>query len=430
MMSAGRADDLAVMLVLLALAAAAVVLVRTHPRFGLVAYISSIGLVPVWIGVQVGMFVGAATAVGLVVLVALLPGSRLRWTVWDGLLGMALLAVVLSWFVGLATFRDAYAVTTAWLVPYLVGRVLVARVGSRALAVCISLVFLVVAVLVVVEVATGQNLFVRLAMINPVYVQWSGIRMRGGMPRAEGAFGHGIPLGACLALAVPFVWASRLPSWLRAVTLVLVGVAAMATYSRIGMLSTVVAVLLCVVALGAWASRRFRVGTVVTLAVGAALAAPTALAVFAEAGDEASGSAEYRGELWSLLPEVEVLGRSAAGSADATGSGGWGAFQSIDNAVLLTALSHGALVAGLLVLLGVAAVVGFLRGPRTPGLVSVVVILPSLTGVALITQFSTFFWFVAGVAVAETVAAQHPGRDPEDRGERAQPVLVPSGAPV
>ncbi|MCC2334347.1 hypothetical protein [Cellulomonas wangsupingiae] len=415
MISAGRVDDLAVMLVLLALAALFAVLVRTRPQIGLVAYIASIGLVPIWIGVQVGMFVGAATAVGIGVLVALLPGSRIRWTVWDGVLGFALAVVVVSWVGGYASLGDAYATTTGWLVPYLVGRVLVARLGSRAVAVCITLVFLVVAVLVVVEVVTGDNLFVRLAMGNPLYTQWSGIRMRGGLPRAEGAFGHAIPLGASLALVVPFVWSSRLPAWLRTITFVLIGVAAVVTYSRIGMLSTALALVLCVVGLGAWATRAFRAWAAVALVVGAALTTPTAMAVFAEAGDEASGSAEYRADLWSLLPSVGVLGRSTAAYSDASGTGGWGSFRSIDNAVLMTALSYGGFVAGLLVLLGVAALVGFVRGPRTPGLTAVVAILPSLTSVAFITQFSTFFWFVAGVAVAQTAAAG--GADPPVEGD-------------
>ena len=426
MISAGRVDDLAVMLVLLALAALFAVLVRTRPQLGLVAYVASIGLVPIWIGVQVGMFVGAATAVGIGVLVALLPGSRIRWTVWDGVLGFALAVVVVSWVGGYAGLGDAYATTTGWLVPYLVGRVLVARLGSRAVAVCITLVFLVVAALVVVEVVTGDNLFVRLAMGNPLYAQWSGIRMRGGLPRAEGAFGHAIPLGASLALVVPFVWSSRLPAWLRTITFVLVGVAAVVTYSRIGMLSTALALVLCVVGLGAWATRAFRAWTAVALVVGAALATPTAMAVFAEAGDEAAGSAAYRADLWSLLPSVGVLGRSTAAYSDASGTGGWGSFQSIDNAVLMTALSYGGFVAGLLVLLGVAALVGFVRGPRTPGLTAVVAILPSLTSVAFITQFSTFFWFVAGVAVAQTAAAG--GADAPVEGD-ADPGRVAADGP-
>jgi len=427
-MSAGRVDDLAVMLVLLALAVLFAVLVRSRPRLGLVAYIASIGLVPVWIGVQVGMFVGAATAVGIAVLVALLPGSRIRWTVWDGVLGFALGVVLVSWVGGYAAVGDAYATATGWLVPYLVGRVLIARLGSRAVAVCIALVFLVVAVLVVVEAATGENVFVRLAMGNPMYAQWSGIRMRGGLPRAEGAFGHAIPLGASLALAVPFIWSSRLPAWLRAVTFALVGVAAVVTYSRIGMLSTAFALVLCVVALGAWATRRFRAWTAIALVVGAALATPTAVAVFTEAGDEASGSAEYRGDLWSLLPSVGVLGRSAAAQVDASGTGGWGTFRSIDNAVLMTALSYGGFVACLLLVLGVAALVGFVRGPRTPGLVAVVAILPSLTSVAFITQFSTFFWFVAGVAVAQTAAAGTAGAPVEERGDPPRAIVDPPRA--
>jgi hypothetical protein len=425
--SAGRVDDLAVMLVLVGLAVAFVAVVRARPGAGLVAYVASIGLVPVWIGVQVGVFVGAATAVGVGVLAALWRGSGIRLTVWDGLIVFAVGVTVVTWLAGYGDMAGAYGAATSWLVPYLVGRVLVARLGSRAVAACVALVFLVVATLAVVEAATGQNLFVRMAMANPLYTQWGGIRMRGGLPRAEGAFGHAIPLGASLALAVPFVWSSRLRPALRALTLVLVGVAAVVTYSRIGMLSTVLALVLCVVALGRHASRSFRGWTVVALVVGAALAARTALAVFAEAGDEASGSADYRENLWSLLPSVDVLGRSSAAFTDASGSGGWGDFRSIDNAVLMTGLTYGSLVVVLLLVMGAGALVGLVRGPRTPGGVAVVALLPGLTSVAFITQFTAFFWFVAGVAVAQAVAVpaarRHAAADGDDT-----PAEVPARA--
>lgn len=426
-MSAGDVDDLALLLALIGIASVFMCVARARPGFGLVAYVASIGFAPVWIGIQVGVFVGASTAVGVGVLAALWRGSGIRLTVWDGLLVFAVGVTVVVWLAGYGDMDGAYRSVSGWLVPYLVGRVVVARLGAPLVATCVAVIFLLVAILAVIEAVTGENLFVRMAVANPVYAQWGGIRLRGGLPRAEGAFGHAIPLGASLALAVPFVWASRLRPALRALTLVLVGVAAVVTYSRIGMLSTALALVLCVVALGRHASRSFRAWTVVALVVGAALAARTALAVFAEAGDEASGSADYRENLWSLLPSVDVLGRSSAAFTDASGSGGWGDFRSIDNAVLMTGLTYGSLVVVLLLVMGAGAIVGLVRGPRTPGGVAVVALLPGLTSVAFITQFTAFFWFVAGVAVAQVVAVPAARRHAAADGDDA-PAEVPARA--
>ncbi|MCL4551957.1 MAG: hypothetical protein M1305_00150 [Candidatus Marsarchaeota archaeon] len=61
-----------------------------------------------------------------------------------------------------------------------------------------------VAVLGVLEFATGNNLFVNLGPQLPWAEAWTGTLTRGGLPRAEVNFGHPISLGRYFALLIPF----------------------------------------------------------------------------------------------------------------------------------------------------------------------------------------------------------------------------------
>ena len=80
------------------------------------------------------------------------------------------------------------------------------------------------------------------------------------------------------------------------------------------------------------------------------------LEVFARAGREQSGSAEYRGTILVLVSRLRFLGASPA-AVNRGGTTKWAGFNSIDNEVLLAALRFGwAPVA--LFLVGLAVVVG------------------------------------------------------------------------
>jgi len=66
---------------------------------------------------------------------------------------------------------------------------------------------------------------------------------------------------------------------------------------------------------------------------------------------------------------------------------------------VLIALNHGWLVLVLVVALLIAAVACLLTGRATAPTVALVAQLPAFVSVALITQYATFTWFVAGLAV-------------------------------
>ena len=275
-----------------------------------------------------------------------------------------------------------------------------------------------VAALAIIEFVTATNFFSQLRSSNAAYARWSGIRIRGGVPRVEGAFGNSIALGAALAMSVPFVWTSRLQAGLKAVVLVLVGTASVLTFSRIGMGCTAFAIVLCLTVLRGSVSKVFRNWTIVAAVIGTGIAISFAGGIFSSAGQEAEGSAEYRGNLTELIPAMSWIGQSASTSRDASGVTSYGAFESIDSAMILVGLNYGILPLVVLLVSAVVGVVALVRGHRSAALVSVVVLIPGLTSVAFITQFTVFFWFVVGLAVAYTAREVASTDEPDRRTTR------------
>jgi hypothetical protein len=152
-------------------------------------------------------------------------------------------------------------------------------------------------------------------------------------------------------------------------------------------------------------------GTSVALA-----AAPLVSSVFLAAGAEATNSAAYRGSLVSLVGDIDALGFSSAFSRSPTGEVSFGAFRSIDSALILHGLTYGwASLAVALVLLAMAAGAVLLRRAAAPT-IAVGAQIPALVAVALITQYATMLWFVAGFAVyaqaARSAARPGAGHDP------------------
>jgi len=107
----------------------------------------------------------------------------------------------------------------------------------------------------------------------------------------------------------------------------------------------------------------------------------------------------------------------------------FGGFTSIDSAVIYAGLTYGWLFMGMLLLLYVGAGIAMLRRP-TPAGIALVSQLPSVLTVAFITQYSAFFWFVAGLAVS-AVADRVNRRPTSHLGqavEAVSPTLVESSA--
>jgi hypothetical protein len=158
-------------------------------------------------------------------------------------------------------------------------------------------------------------------------------------------------------------------------------------------------------------STRVRVLVTAGLVVVAAGFATLLSRVFAAAGSEATDSAGYRWALLDLVPDIELFGRSSSAYGLASGERFFGGFRSIDNALLLLGLRYGWVPLVLVTILLLAACAWVLSGRATAPTIAVVAQIPSFVSVALITQYATLLWFVAGLAVySQSVARQ--GADP------------------
>jgi len=405
---------------------------RRAPRLALAVWLAVICLVPVWAGVSVGVDLEPEVLVSLVLLAAVLPAvTRARGrgpavgrvTAGDLLVALFALVSLLPVVLGATTFSDVFVLAVQWSSAFLAGRLVGHRVRLEWVYGAVAVAFTGVAVLALVEYLTGWNPFLSIPGSGSLYEWWSTVQVRGGEPRAQGAFGHPIALAGCLAMAVPLTLAAPFRPAVRVPMAVLMLAAAAVTFSRVGLISGVLGVLLVVVLprTGLPARVKGLVGGGLVL-VGAALA-PWVAGVFDSAGSEATDSAGYRVDLLGLVPDMSVLGLSPAAWLPPTGGRYFGDFRSIDSALLLLGLTYGWLsLVPALVLLAAACWL-LVSGRATPPMIALVAQVPAFAVVALITQYATVVWFVAGLALhAQSLTRATGGAEPfPDRPPAADP---------
>lgn len=415
---AGGSTDKAVILALLvSIALAGAVFLHSRPRLAFASWLCVMCFVPAWIGVTVSFYFMAITVYCVYVLILLIPIH----SICAGLADLAVLIFFLVSFVpilaGGANGAATFTTVTQWILPFLVGRLVPIKAGIHWVATCFSTVMAVVGALAIVEFIFHWNPFVGIRASNIIYKTYSSLQERGGIVRAEGAFGHAIALGCCLALAIPFVLAA---SYRLSIRVAMIGVmlgATVVTVSRIGMICAVSSLVISVFFLRDGLTRRARLGAVAILAAIAASSIPLVSSVFTTAGSEATNSADYRGDLLSLVPDMSIVGFSANGVKSPNGSLYFGRFHSIDSTLILTGLTYGLLLLTLAVVLLLVATGLVLTRRATPATIAVVAQIPALATVALITQYGSFLWFVIGVAVFSQVnrpwETSSPGRNLE-----------------
>lgn len=425
-MSGSQPTEVLVLAIGGALGVLGFLVLRRSPRLVLAAWLAAVCLVPIWVVVPLGpLQVEPQSVAAIGCLAALLPlGSRVRdrLTVPDALMGGLVVVGLLGVVVGSWSLDATFRLLASWLVAYLLGRLLWRRLDLVVVYRGIALAFAVVAVLALVEAVTKVNVFIHIPGSASIRAAWTGIQIRGGVARVEGAFGHSIALGGCLATAVPITLAARLRPWLTVGLVALLAGATVVTFSRIGMITLAFGLVLTLVFLPSALSTRLRVALACSVAVVGLAVVPYVGRVFGAAGDEATNSAAYRGDLLSLLADANWLGLSGSAYRAPDGRVWFGTFRSIDNALLLLALNTGLLsLACVLVALVVAGVAVVSRRGSGPA-IALVAQIPAFATVALITQYATWVWFLAGLAVAADVA-----RRPvvEDRGRVHDPAHVP-----
>lgn len=387
--------------IVLCAGAIGILVLRASPRGTVVIWTLSLFFVPVWVGVVAGPGWALTT---LVTVAAIFASARdVRLTAVDGLVAAFALLVLVLFALKSATLSAVVIALSQWIVPYIWGRLVLARVSVLFVARAIAVAATAAAVLAIVEFATGHNAFIALPGPGADGI-WRDLQYRGSFLRAEGAFGHSIALGASLAMSIPFIIASRwrTPVVLMALGVVLAGIAV--TLSRIGLVAAAIAL-----GVGVLLMPGIRVRVRVLVGAGAAAAAalilPFVQDVFVEAGGGAADSAAYRGSLLSLLPEVQLLGAAGDWSERTVDGVYLGTFaKSVDNALLLIGLRFGWVPMLLVVAVFAVIALGLLTGRANPATVAAVSQLPALFTVAFITQWGMLVWFVVGLAVAWSAA--------------------------
>jgi hypothetical protein len=396
----------------LVLAVCAFLLARRFPRVAFAGAIAVICFVPIWVGIAIGfngnLFVPIAAVAALATSAAMLPVSRFQLSPMDGMLGFLLVVAGSALLTGNTTIALSFLITpfTYFVSGYALGRLGASRIPASWVHGAVAVAFTLVAVLAIIEFLAEWNPFIGIKSGNSLFAAWGGLQERGGVFRAEGAFGHSIALSSSLALAIPLTLASnfRFPIRLGMVTLMLVATAF--TFSRIGIISALLGLVLSLLFLPKTMTTRMRVLTTSAAVAVAVAIFPIIDTVFAEAGAEAVESAEYRANLLSLMRHMNFIGVSDLVRRSSSGELYFESFQSIDSQLILTGLTNGVLALAGIVAILLAALVLVLRGKATPATIAIVAQIPALTSVALITQYSVFLWVVVGIA-ATTQAQAH-----------------------
>lgn len=371
---------------------------RAAPRLVVAGWTAVCFFVPIWVGVQAGVYWSAVAGVTLVALAAW-STLTLRFSFVDVLVVGFVVLVIAAYLFGGATWGHLLIVLFGWFLPYVWGRVVLARVDAAWLYGCLGAAAVVAAVLGIVEFVTGFNPFVGITVSNGAWTTWHELQSRGGFLRVEGAFGHSIAFGSALAIGSVFVLVAKWPVWMRLAGLAAIVAAVAMSFSRIALVTLAISLVLGVLLLGRRVGRAMRWSIAALLVAAAAVVVPMLGDVFTAAGDEAVGSAEYRSDLASLIGGMRTLGITSTWTVLPSGETYYGSFQSIDSELVLTGLRFGAVP--LLVLLAAAAacLISLLRGRATPAAVAIAAQVPAFATVALITQYGFLVWFVAGVAV-------------------------------
>lgn len=398
------------------LAVAAMLVALRRPWWATVVALVSIPAVPVWLGTPIGpFFVSAHLVLALAAITAMLADGRglPRPTVLDA--GVAILPVIalVAHAAGVTSLNQAYT-QFQWVVAYSLGRLALQRWDRRRVWTVIAVAFSVAAVLLLLEYVTSQNPWISyLRVSNAQFTQWGVLQSRAGQVRAEGAFGHSIAAGASMAMAAVLTLDSRLSPWARLACVGLMGMSVLATLSRIGMVTAALGLFLVIILARADLSRRMRLLMSILLAAGGGLALTRVSGILSAAGDEGENSALYRTWILGLIPTLKPLGQSSSYARDSSGSNSYGAYGSIDNAFLVVGLTNGWIPMLLLAVLLVVALVHVARGRAGVAGVALLAQTPAFFTVALITQYSTMLWMVAGMAVSEAlVLSSSPVRSP------------------
>ncbi|WP_105031413.1 hypothetical protein [Arthrobacter ruber] len=403
-----------------------------HPKLGFLFWLLTVSAVPCWIGIGVaGVFAPVTTVSSFVALSCLLVGTRWEPNKADlcvsALLVLAAFGVAFGSSSGKSSISAFISMLTLWVAGYLVGRFVCEKAGIRFVKTSVGITFGVVGLLAIIEKLFGWHPFVGLAGMNSLAELWAPIQTRAGESRSEWAFGHSIALGGSLALAIPFLLSSGLKTRNKLVLLSLILVGVATTLSRGAMLAAGLTLILALLT-----AKNLRAGQRAFLFIFATIlgmfTAISFMAVSDEAGSEVTNSSSYRVNLLTrLIGTLAPIGRAHSYMADASGSGQYGIYGSIDNAFMAVGLGFGWIAMALVIFPFAVMSLRLVRGRASFAEVALIGQLPVIATVAMITQYQVAVWMVVGLAAA---LAGDTSETQEGQSAPAEPELGRVGAPV
>lgn len=372
--------------------------IERNARLMLVLWFSVVGFVPFWAGVLLPVFLPAVSIVGILTLLFFAPGSAVRLRSYDyAVLAFAGICLVAG-LAGVARPGDVTMVLTQWVTSYFVARILIDRTGLEYLYRIASIVFTIVAVATIIEFNFDWNPYFSWIEGNAQYDAWGRTQMRGGVDRAEWAFGHSIALGCSLAMVLPLIAAANFRLRTRVALFGLCSIAIVYTFSRSGILTGILAALMVVVVYRGLGSVRARFGLVVGFGIAAWFSVPLISSVFEADKGLATTSSDYRGRLTGLIQTMNPFGLASGFQEASAGVYSFSGFKSIDSTFVFIGVSFG-YIAAAIALLGISLLALTALYKRTsPAGIAVAAVLPALFTVAPITQFGCLLFFYVGAA--------------------------------
>ena len=380
------------MIALLAVAAAAagllVAALWRRPRLALVTWLVSVAMVPHWIGFSAIFFVPVQSAIALLAIVAIGGSMGFKLSAFDvyfaAIIGIAVVVVLL----GGGSQQFSVDLILQWVLPYVMARVVVPATGVHFALNAVAIIFAIVGGLAVIEFLLSWHPYVGWTTNSLLYKNWGSIQIRGGLDRSEWAFGHSIALGGSLALAIPFVVTSTFGRSWKVLMLIVIFAGTVSTLSRGAIIAALFTLLLCSLIYG---RHSLRAVLVITTCVALAVF-PDRLREFAYGGtSETQLSAGHRGDLYStLLPILSPFGRSDDLALTR--------YLSVDSAFLYIGIYFGWVMAVMLLIPLAVVAIRLISGKASGLEAGLLGHLPLLLTVALITQYQSFLFFVAGFA--------------------------------
>ena len=342
--------------------------------------------------------------IAALLLLASYPG-RLpkRYGIADLLVGIFFAAALLPVLVGGSSVGPVFGLLTNTMLGYLLGRSMLEVVGADRIYKAMAITGAVAGGLGIAEFLLDFHPWSLIGPRNALYHIWGSIQYRAGLPRSEGAFGHSIAFACTLALVLPMIFAAKFSTRTRLVLTGLVMGGIVFSFSRGGLFSAALCLVLVALFGGSSFAKQARITALLGLTGATLVVLPFITDVFALAGSEASDSAGYRGQLFDLVATMPMVGASAS-SVTLNGERYYAGFRSIDSQLIMTGLNYGWLAMLIGAVLVFLAAVNVARGQATAAMVAVVGQIPAILSVAAITQYSMAFWFTVGLAVAGQMA--------------------------